>query len=300
MYTSLFIHWASIGFQIDLTEEKGGGLGLLVDNNSTFSSETNTTPGNIITTSETTTNNCSVKWECLEDEEELRRQRRNLCQEVLGLLLLSKSLPQSLSSSIILKDEEKQQDKDDQTLEGNFHDAETVIMNNHETWQSEEGSTDEDHNTATTAPNCSLCLDDFDSDCRIVRSKCSKFYHRHCMLEWMKKKHDSCPDCNSSIWDHIEFSMDLCAQSQLIVAANKQKQQSLYDKNVVVSKNDNNDKISVASTVDTSQDYSSTFCSSCCYGKQEGSPLWVKRNDVPLTCVIISKETKVNLSAVAA
>mmetsp|Transcript_22745 Transcript_22745/g.25900 ORF Transcript_22745/g.25900 Transcript_22745/m.25900 type:complete len:200 (-) Transcript_22745:232-831(-) len=57
---------------------------------------------------------------------------------------------------------------------------------------------------------CFICMEDFGPEDRIVSSKCSKSYHHHCMLEWVKGKHDKCPDCFASIWDHIEFDPLSC------------------------------------------------------------------------------------------
>mmetsp|Transcript_24855 Transcript_24855/g.37772 ORF Transcript_24855/g.37772 Transcript_24855/m.37772 type:complete len:204 (+) Transcript_24855:164-775(+) len=52
---------------------------------------------------------------------------------------------------------------------------------------------------------CFICLEDFAGDPKIVKSKCSRTYHQRCMLDHVKSKNNSCPDCKASIWDHIEF-----------------------------------------------------------------------------------------------
>jgi len=307
MYTSLLIHWASIGFQIDWTEEEGAGLGLLVNDNGILSSLVRKTiairAGNSRTRIEASKNN--MKWESLDDsEEEQRLRRRNLCQEVLELFLLSKSLPPpQLSSGIIFNHEEKRI-ADEQTLGLNFHDAETVIMSNHQAWETEGNSINDDNHTAETPSYCYLCMAEFGSECRIVKSRCSKFYHRNCMLEWMKNKNDSCPDCEACIWDHIEFGVEHRANGQSDANISKRKKIT-SDKHLYLSENSNNDKISVASTADTSDPFSA--CSSYfCENEEDRSPLSRHNNNTssaippPLPCVFFSQKDKVHASALAA
>jgi len=66
-------------------------------------------------------------------------------------------------------------------------------------WQSDEEEEKE------RTPFCFICLEDFVGNEKVVKSKCSRSYHQSCMLDYVKEKNKTCPDCNASIWDHIEF-----------------------------------------------------------------------------------------------
>mmetsp|Transcript_2483 Transcript_2483/g.2838 ORF Transcript_2483/g.2838 Transcript_2483/m.2838 type:complete len:117 (+) Transcript_2483:773-1123(+) len=77
------------------------------------------------------------------------------------------------------------------------------------------------------------------------------------------------------------------------------------DKHLYLSENSNNDKISVASTADTSDPFSA--CSSYfCKNEEDRSPLSRHNNNTssaippPLPCVFFSQKDKVHASALAA
>ena len=45
--------------------------------------------------------------------------------------------------------------------------------------------------------SCTICLDDFDNNDKLLKLKCSHIYHEKCIKTWFKNK-SNCPNCNSS------------------------------------------------------------------------------------------------------
>jgi hypothetical protein len=52
-----------------------------------------------------------------------------------------------------------------------------------------------------------------DSKAQILKGRCEHFFHRHCILDWVKVDHSSCPNCRADMWDQDEFDR-LIKQSQ--------------------------------------------------------------------------------------
>lgn len=45
--------------------------------------------------------------------------------------------------------------------------------------------------------SCTICLDDFDNNEKLLKLKCNHIYHEKCIKTWFKNK-SNCPNCNSS------------------------------------------------------------------------------------------------------
>mmetsp|Transcript_20172 Transcript_20172/g.29945 ORF Transcript_20172/g.29945 Transcript_20172/m.29945 type:complete len:201 (-) Transcript_20172:60-662(-) len=107
-----------------------------------------------------------------------------------------------LSSSKVETEEETPTKEDERTIQPPVLEPELDLAYAGETirWQADDEEEEKDR-----APFCFICLEDFAANPKIVKSKCSRSYHRSCMLEWVKEKNKTCPDCQASIWDHIEF-----------------------------------------------------------------------------------------------
>ena len=45
--------------------------------------------------------------------------------------------------------------------------------------------------------SCTICLDDFDNNEKLLKLKCNHIYHEKCIKIWFKNK-SNCPNCNSS------------------------------------------------------------------------------------------------------
>ena len=53
--------------------------------------------------------------------------------------------------------------------------------------------------------NCSICLEEFNTNDKISVLQCRHIYHRNCIFDWVKSQHDKkntrCPNCNSNIFN---------------------------------------------------------------------------------------------------
>ena len=45
--------------------------------------------------------------------------------------------------------------------------------------------------------SCTICLDDFNRNEKILKLKCNHIYHEKCIKTWFTKK-SNCPNCNNS------------------------------------------------------------------------------------------------------
>jgi len=51
---------------------------------------------------------------------------------------------------------------------------------------------------------CSICLDEFDDEKKIIKLKCNHQFHEECINDWLKKK-SSCPYCRTYLKDTINI-----------------------------------------------------------------------------------------------
>lgn len=53
---------------------------------------------------------------------------------------------------------------------------------------------------------CSICLEQFKINNKIIKTICNHYYHPNCMLEWLNHK-ETCPMCRLSIQDTSNVSL---------------------------------------------------------------------------------------------
>lgn len=60
--------------------------------------------------------------------------------------------------------------------------------------------------------NCSICLEDFESNILVSKLKCDHIYHEKCISEWISLKNDiskvKCPNCNQNIFTDIDYTLE--------------------------------------------------------------------------------------------
>ena len=47
--------------------------------------------------------------------------------------------------------------------------------------------------------NCNICLNFFDNNEKIIKLKCSHYYHINCIEIWLKKHSNKCPTCRCAV-----------------------------------------------------------------------------------------------------
>ena len=59
---------------------------------------------------------------------------------------------------------------------------------------------------------CSICLDEYTDDDKIIKLTCNHIYHKGCIKEWFKVN-KNCPNCRKNIISHKNTKKLLVASS---------------------------------------------------------------------------------------
>lgn len=54
---------------------------------------------------------------------------------------------------------------------------------------------------AMDVPSCSICLEELASNDDVISGLCSHVHHRKCIMSWLKRDNDQCPNCRQNMWD---------------------------------------------------------------------------------------------------